>query len=54
MSAGSSHAYLQDPLAHLLIQMRQRHNTVERDAASLLLLEVDIGRASVEADTHRL
>lgn len=46
--------YLQDSLAHFLIQMCQRHNTVEGNASSLLLFEVDVGRVSVEADANRL
>lgn len=54
MHAGSSRPYLQDSLTHLLIQIRQRNNAVEGDTTSLLLLEIDVGRASVQADSHRL
>ena len=46
--------YLQNSLAHFLIQMCQRHNTVEGNASGLLLFEVDVGRVSVEADADRL
>ena len=46
--------YLQNSLAHFLIQMCQRHNTVEGNASSLLLFEVDVGRVPVEANANRL
>ena len=46
--------YLQDSLAHFLVQICQRHDTVEGNASSLLFFEIDVRRISIQADADRL
>lgn len=47
-----STAHLQDALHHLVVHVCQRHHAVDGDAARLLLLERDVGRAAVQPHAH--